>query len=95
MHENDSFIYNIKESVKFKLSFLLLKWIFISTLLGSIIGSVVAWFLISLDFVTEFREINSWIIYILPIGGLIIGLLYHYYGPVSYTHLTLPTSDLV
>jgi H+/Cl- antiporter ClcA len=80
MHENDSFIYNIKESVKFKLSFLLLKWIFISTLLGSIIGSVVAWFLISLDFVTEFREINSWIIYILPIGGLIIGLLYHYYG---------------
>ena len=75
MHENDSFIYNIKESVKFKLSFLLLKWIFISTLLGSIIGSVVAWFLISLDFVTEFREINSWIIYILPIGGLIMGIM--------------------
>jgi H+/Cl- antiporter ClcA len=80
MHENGSFINKIKRSINFGLSFLLLKWIFISILLGSIIGSVVAWFLISLDFVTEFREINSWIIYILPIGGLLIGLLYHYYG---------------
>lgn len=37
-------------------------------------------FLVSLEWVTQIREHNTWVIWLLPIGGLIIGLLYHYYG---------------
>jgi len=56
------------------------KWILICTLIGVISGSASAFFLVSLDWVTQFREENHWIIWLLPIGGLAIGLLYRYYG---------------
>lgn len=56
------------------------KWILICTLIGVISGSASAFFLVSLDCATQFREENNWIIWLLPIGGLAIGLLYHYYG---------------
>jgi uncharacterized membrane protein len=35
-------------------------------------------FLVSIDWVTNYREANTWIVTLLPLGGLIIGLLYHY-----------------
>jgi H+/Cl- antiporter ClcA len=57
-----------------------LKWIFICVLIGIFSGSASAFFLVSLEWVTQFREHNNWIIWLLPIGGLCIGLLYHYYG---------------
>jgi H+/Cl- antiporter ClcA len=56
------------------------KWILICVLIGVISGSASAFFLVSLDWVTQFREGNNWIIWLLPMGGLAIGLLYHYYG---------------
>ena len=58
----------------------LLKWIVIGSILGILIGSASAGFLASLEWATQFREDNLWIISLLPIGGLFIGLLYHYYG---------------
>lgn len=63
-----------------KITILTLKWIFICALIGLFSGSVSAFFLVSLEWVTHFREIHSWIIWLLPIGGLCIGLLYHFYG---------------
>lgn len=63
-----------------KNSSLLLKWIFICILIGVISGSASAFFLVSLEWVTQIRENNNWIIWLLPIGGLIIGLSYHYWG---------------
>lgn len=63
-----------------KTSLLLSKWILICVLTGFFSGSASAFFLVSLEWVTQFRENNSWIIWLLPIGGLAIGLLYHYYG---------------
>lgn len=64
-----------------KRNFLLIsKWIFICVLIGVLSGSASAFFLVSLDWVTQFREGNNWIIWLLPIGGLAIGLLYHYFG---------------
>jgi len=57
-----------------------LKWIFICVLIGIFSGSASAFFLVSLEWVTQFREHYNWIIGLLPIGGLSIGLLYHYYG---------------
>lgn len=48
--------------------------------MGIFSGVSSAIFLLSLEFVTKIRETNFWIIAFLPIGGLLIGLLYHYYG---------------
>ncbi|PKQ44036.1 voltage-gated chloride channel family protein [Confluentibacter flavum] len=58
----------------------LFKWIFICLLLGAIVGSISAFFLLSLDWVTNWRESHVWIIALLPVGGFIIGLSYHLYG---------------
>ncbi|WP_428831773.1 voltage-gated chloride channel family protein [Flavobacterium yafengii] len=57
-----------------------LKWIFICVLTGIFSGSASAFFLVALDWVTQYREHNNWMIWLLPIGGLIIGLLYYYWG---------------
>lgn len=56
------------------------KWILICVLIGIFSGSASAFFLVSLEWVTQFREHNIWIIWLLPMGGLAIGLFYHYYG---------------
>lgn len=66
---------NLKKTI-----LLSLKWIFICVLTGIFSGSASAFFLVSLEWVTQFREHNNGIIWLLPIGGLCIGLLYHYYG---------------
>ncbi|WNH12810.1 voltage-gated chloride channel family protein [Thalassobellus suaedae] len=58
----------------------LVKWVFICLLLGAVAGSVSAFFLTSLDWATQYRESHLWIIWLLPIGGFIIGLSYHLYG---------------
>ena len=58
----------------------LLKWLFISLLIGTCIGIASAVFLISLDWVTNFRESNLWIIALLPVGGFAIGWLYMRFG---------------
>lgn len=62
------------------LLFYLVKWLFISAIVGILAGSASALFLVSLDWVTGWRENNLWIIAFLPLGGLIIGLVYHYWG---------------
>ncbi|MFI1773265.1 voltage-gated chloride channel family protein [Thalassobellus citreus] len=58
----------------------LVKWVFICLLLGAVAGSVSAFFLTSLEWATNYRESHLWIIWLLPIGGFIIGLSYHLYG---------------
>jgi H+/Cl- antiporter ClcA len=58
----------------------ILKWLIICVLVGVLAGSTSAFFLVALDWVTNYREANTWIIWLLPIGGLAVGLLYHYYG---------------
>ena len=58
----------------------LLQWIFICILTGVFSGSASAFFLVALEWVTIIRENNNWIIWLLPIGGLVIGLGYHYWG---------------
>ena len=56
------------------------KWVLICSLIGFFAGSFSAFFLTSLEWATTYREANTWIIALLPMGGLIIGLSYHYYG---------------
>jgi H+/Cl- antiporter ClcA len=63
-----------------KTSLLTLKWIFICALVGILSGSASALFLVSLEWVAQIREHNIWIVWLLPIGGLLIGLSYYYWG---------------
>ena len=63
-----------------KTSLLVSKWFLICVLIGIFSGCASAFFLVSLEWVTQFRENNNWIIWLLPVGGLGIGLLYHFYG---------------
>ena len=58
-----------------------LKWISICCLIGIFSGSASAFFLVSLEFVTQVRNNHNWIIWLLPIGGLLIGYLYFYFDP--------------
>jgi len=62
------------------LLFYLVKWLVITSVAGTLIGSASALFLVSLDFVTDYRESHLWIIAGLPVAGLVIGLMYHYWG---------------
>ncbi|MFC4870627.1 voltage-gated chloride channel family protein [Negadavirga shengliensis] len=57
-----------------------LKWLLIAVAVGLLAGSASALFLISLAWVTAYREANLWIIALLPLGGLIIGWVYHRFG---------------
>lgn len=56
------------------------KWLVICSITGALIGSASALFLVSLDWAIQTREANGWIIWLLPIAGFAIGLLYHYFG---------------
>ncbi|UTW65296.1 voltage-gated chloride channel family protein [bacterium SCSIO 12643] len=61
-------------------SLFLLKWILIAIVIGLLTGSGSAWLLMALEWVGSYRDAHIWIVALLPIGGLIVGLLYHYYG---------------
>lgn len=58
----------------------ILKWMFICGLIGILSGSASAFFLVSLEWVTQFRIQHDWIILLLPFGGLLVGLSYYYWG---------------
>lgn len=58
----------------------LIKWLVIASVIGFLAGSASAFFLVSLDWVTNYREANSWIITLLPLAGLLIGWTYYKYG---------------
>ena len=63
-----------------KIIVLLSKWILICALIGFLSGSASAFFLVALQWATDYRIANHWIIIFLPIGGLLIGLSYYYWG---------------
>lgn len=53
------------------------------TLLSAVIGTAVAFFLTALDAVTRYRWQHPWLLYLLPVSGIIIYLLYTYWGKNS------------
>lgn len=71
---------NLFEINPFATLHFVVKWLLLSILIGILAGAASAILLVSLEWVTNYRESNLWIIALLPVGGLIIGLIYHYYG---------------
>jgi H+/Cl- antiporter ClcA/PII-like signaling protein len=63
-----------------------LKWLLIAAPVGAIIGSAVALFLWALDQVTQLRWASDtsfglpWLLFLLPVAGIGIGLMYHLVG---------------
>ena len=55
------------------------KWVITCLFVGILSGLASAFFLVSLDWVTSFRIENKWLIFLLPISGLLIGSLYKMY----------------
>ncbi|MCF0040563.1 voltage-gated chloride channel family protein [Dyadobacter fanqingshengii] len=56
------------------------KWLVIASLIGVLVGSASAFFLVSLDWATNWRESHRWIIALLPVAGFVIGCMYHFWG---------------
>ena len=55
-------------------------WLLLILLIGSLSGSASALFLWALEWATNLRSKNQFLLFLLPIGGLMIGFLYHYLG---------------
>lgn len=53
------------------------KWIVMGFVTGTIVGVICTFFSFCLQYVTRFRQENSWIIFFLPVAGLVIVWLYH------------------
>ena len=58
----------------------LIFWVPIASLVGIMAGSASAVLLASLEFATQIRESHRWIIAFLPLAGLAVGYLYHFFG---------------
>src|SRR6188768_2171839 len=61
-------------------AFQAIKWLTIILLIGVLSGCASALFLVSLNWITTYREQHPWIISFLPLAGLVIGLMYYYWG---------------
>ena len=58
----------------------LCKWVAIILIVSIVVGSASAFFLATLAWATDTRVNNDWLIFLLPIGGAIIGLSYGKWG---------------
>lgn len=58
----------------------LCKWLAIGSIVGLLAGTASAALLAALAWATGWRESHLWIVWLLPVGGSISGLMYHYWG---------------
>ncbi|MBX9741940.1 MAG: chloride channel protein [Chthoniobacterales bacterium] len=58
----------------------LTRWVAILVLLSAAVGSACVFFLWSLNIVTQCRFDHPWLLFLLPLAGLGIGLINHYWG---------------
>lgn len=61
-------------------AFVCLRWLALSLAIGCIVGSVGAFFLNSLQLVTDFRESHRYLVWGLPFAGFCIGYCYYRWG---------------
>jgi len=58
----------------------LVQWIALGAIVGAAAGVASAAFLYLLDLATRTRESNLWLVYMLPLAGLVIGLVFEHWG---------------
>jgi H+/Cl- antiporter ClcA len=59
------------------------KWLAVLIPMAAVIGSASAFFLWSLDALTRVRFANPGLMWLLPVGGLAVGWIYHHYGKTA------------
>lgn len=67
----------------------LIKWAALSCLIGVLAGAASAAFLLALDAVTHWRGQYRWLIWLLPVAGLLVAWLYRRYGAGSDAGINL------
>lgn len=69
----------IKKNCKISANYVktLCKWLILAGLVGTLGGFVGSAFHLSVDWVTELRTEYGWILFLLPVGGLLITAFYH------------------
>lgn len=65
------FIRQLKDTVR---------WLALSAVVGMLAGSASALLMVMLEWAAQTREAHLWIIALLPVTGLVVGLMYHYFG---------------
>lgn len=70
----NQFRYNWKRAIGYLRA--LAKWIVLSAIVGAVGGLVGAAFHLSVERVTELRETYGWLLYLLPVGGILIAGMY-------------------
>jgi H+/Cl- antiporter ClcA len=56
------------------------KWLLLGAIVGVLAGSASALFLITLEWMTNTRIANGWLLFLLPVAGFGVGYIYHHYG---------------
>lgn len=56
------------------------KWLVIASVVAFLAGTASAFFLVSLDHATAWREAHRWVIWLLPVAGFGVGWVYHLLG---------------
>jgi H+/Cl- antiporter ClcA len=58
----------------------ILEWLLLSMVIAICVGSACAFFLISLEYATDYRNAHEWIIYLLPLAGILLGYVFYRWG---------------
>lgn len=72
------FHWDIKEHIAQARYFL--RWLLVLTPVSVAIGWAVALFVWTLNWVTQYRFAHPWILFLLPLAGVAIGSMYHFFG---------------
>ena len=56
------------------------RWVALAFVIGVLSGLLSAAFIESLNWATDTRNANDWLVFPLPLGGLVVGCTYHYLG---------------
>ncbi len=72
---------SLKDNLKYSTEYIktFIKWIVISSFLGLVGGSLGSLFHIAIEKVTHIREHNTYLIFLLPLGAVLITLIYRFF----------------
>ncbi len=70
----------MKNSQIIRIGTYMTRWLLLTAIVGVLMGSLSAFFLTSLTFVTDVRLEHPWLLYLLPAGGALFAYLYTYFG---------------
>lgn len=58
----------------------LARWLILASLVGALAGLASALLLLSLEWATDTRNAHRWLLWLLPLAGFAVGLIYHFLG---------------